>query len=245
MQVRRAIVAFTFVAVALHAQSPVETFLAELNRALQAGDRAAVAAAVHYPLVVSIAAGVRVPFSSASALLERFDEVFTPELRTAVASGATAVVETPEGFILPNQTVTIARVGGQLRISRIVVPPASADDASSTATSRVAPRGPRRIGVRAGPKPSQFAGSLAAGGTDWYVVFVQRGQLLDVRLQRGRDEAIVRVVNAATGVPVASGAKAAFVVTARAAASADYRIEVQRTSSGDAPLPYMLSVRVR
>jgi hypothetical protein len=244
--VHRALVAFTFIAVALHAQSPVQTFLAEFNRALQAGDRAAVAAAVHYPLIVSLAPGVRVPFPSADALLERFDEVFTPELRTAVASGTAAVVETPEGFILPNQTLTITRVGGQLRISGIVVPPATADDASSSpAASRAAPREPRRIGVRAGPKPSQFAGSLAAGGTDSYLVFVQRGQLLDVRLQRGRGEAVLRVVNAATGAPLESGAKATFVVSGRVPASVDYRIEVQRTTGGDAPLPYMLSVSVK
>jgi hypothetical protein len=164
----------------------------------------------------------------------------------AVASGAAAIVETPEGFTLPNQTLTITRVGGQLRISRIVVPPATADvGAAKPATSAGAPREPRRIGVRAGPKPSQFAGSLASSGSDAYLVFVQKGQLLDVRLQRGRSEAVVHVVNAATEEPLAPRAKATFVVTGRAPVTGDYRIDVQRTSQGDAPLPYMLSVRVR
>ena len=68
---------------------------------------------------------------------------------------------------------------------------------------------------------------------------------VDVRLQRGRGEAVVHVVNAATDAPLASRAKATFVVTGRAPVTGDYRIEVQRTSQGDAPLPYMLSVSVR
>jgi hypothetical protein len=52
-------------------------------------------------------------------------------------------------------------------------------------------------------------------------------------------------VNAATGVPLTSGAKATFVVSGRVPVTVDYRIDVQRTTAGDAPLPYMLSVTVR
>jgi hypothetical protein len=133
-------------------------------------------------------------------------------------------------------------VGGQIRITGIVVPARTIADAPPTPAT---PREPRRIGVRAGPKPSQFAGSLAAGTSDAFLVFVQKGQLLDVRLQRGRGEAVVRVVNAATGAPLASGAKATFVVSGRVPDSVDYRIDIQRTSSGEAPLPYLLSVSVR
>jgi hypothetical protein len=239
------VAASIFIAIALHAQSPAQTFLAELNRALQAGDRAAVAAAAQYPLIVSIAAGVRVPFANADALLSRFDEVFTPEVRAAVATGAGALVETPEGFNLPNQVLTMRAVGGQMRITRIVVPPATIADAPANAGAPVAPREPRRIAVRAGPRPTQFAGSLAAGSSDSFLVFVQKGQLLDVRLQRGRGEAVLRVVNAATGAPLESGAKATFVVSGRVPTSADYRIEVRRTAAGDEPLPYMLSVSVK
>jgi hypothetical protein len=242
----RTLAASILAAVALHAQSAAQPFLTELNRALQAGDRAAVAAAVQYPLVVSIAEGIRVPFSNSDELLDRFDEVFTAEVRAAVAAGAGEVVETTEGFILPNQVLTFRSVGGQLRIVRVVVPKAMvADEMPKPATAGAVTHELRRIGVRAGPRPSQFAGSLAAGSTDTFLVFVQQGQLLDVRLQRGRNEAVVRVVNAATGAPLVSGAKATFVVTGRVAASVDYRIEVERTSPGDAPLPYMLSVSVR
>jgi len=241
----RALAASTFLVVAVHAQSPVQTFLADLNRALQAGDHSAVAAAVHYPLVVSIAVGVRVPFANADTLLGRFDEVFTPEVRAAVAAGVGTAVETPEGFILPNQVLTMRAVGGQMRITGIVVPAATIADAPVRATTPGIPREPRRIGVRAGTKPSQFAGSLAAGSNDSFLVFVQKGQLLDVRLQRGRGEAVIRVVNATTGAPLASGARATFVVSGRVPASVDYRIDVERTTPGDAPLPYMLSVTVR
>ena len=65
----RLVVACSVFVAAVQAQSAVETFLAELNRGLASGERAAVAAAIRYPVIVRIG-GLRVPFESASALLD-------------------------------------------------------------------------------------------------------------------------------------------------------------------------------
>ena len=243
----RLVVACSVFVAAVQAQSAVETFLAELNRGLASGERAAVAAAIRYPVIVRIG-GLRVPFESASALLDRYDEIFTPELRDAVRPGADAT-QTPDGFLIGNNVLALARVGGTLKIAGIVVPPPEPrpDTPSSPASGRrVGQPEPRRIAVRAGPGPTRFAGSLPAGAADAYVVFVPKGQLLDVRVERVRGEAMVRVSDAATGAPLNPRvARGALVVSGRAQTSSDYRIVVQRTSTDEAPLPYMLVVRMR
>lgn len=226
-----------------YAQSQLQPFLEELNRALRAGDRTAVAASVRYPVTVSIG-GVRVPFSTPAALLERYEDIFTPEVHAAVGRGMLAAVETHPGFMIGNSVLTIQAVEGQLKIVAIVVPPAEAVAASPEAAA-TNPRAPRRIGLRAGPKPTQFAGWLAAGTRDAYVLFVPKGHLLDVRLERGRGEATVRVVNAATGALLPSTATGAFISTGRAPVDGDYRIEVERTTADELALPYMLSVTIR
>ncbi|RPI54984.1 MAG: hypothetical protein EHM55_09255 [Acidobacteria bacterium] len=244
----RLVVACLLWASAAHAQSAIQPFLTELDRALQSADRAAVAASVRYPIVVSIG-GIRVPFRDAKTLLDRYDEIFTPELREVVARGPAAAVETPDGFLLGNNVLAIAQVGGQLKITAVVVPPAEPVPESSSSPSSLRTGGsrePRRISLRAGPRPTRFAGLLPPGAADSYVFFVSKGQLLEVRVERVRGEAVVRVVNAATGAPLNPRvAQGALLVSGRAQASADYRIEVQRTSPGDSDLPYMLAVSMR
>ncbi len=234
----RLAVAWVLFATLAHAQPALQLFLVELDRALHRGDRAAVAASIRYPVIVSIG-GIRVPFQDAQALLDRYEEIFTPELRDLISRGAEAT----------NNTLAVARVGSELKIAAIVVPPVDPNLGSSSLppTDRVvSPGEPRRIGLRAGPRPTRFAGSLPPGAADAYIVFVPKGQLLDVRLERVRGEAIVRVADAATGAPLnPRTAQGALVVTGRAPASADYRIEVQRTSAGESALPYMLAVSMR
>ena len=218
------------IAHAVQAQSEVDAFLGELVRAMDRGERAAVAAIVRFPMVVSIG-GLRVPFQDAATLLGRYDDVFTPELRDAIARRET-VRETPGGFTVGNNTLAIARTGGGLRITAIVVPPADPGLAPGDPARGAGPREPRRIGVRAGPAATRFAGSLASGAADSYVLFVPKGMLLDVRLERVSGEAIVRVSNAATGAPLNPRvAQGALVVSGRAQTSADYRIDVRRTST--------------
>lgn len=202
------------------AQVRVEALLAEIGRALEAGDRAHVASLMHYPLTVTFES-VRVPLAAPPTLLERFDEVFTPEVRRGLAAA-----------------LTIDDVNGHARVVAIAVPRPS-DDVPGAAS-----RDPRRIAVRAGPRPTRVAGSLASGGTDVYVVFVPKGQLLQVRLDRGRTEAAIAIVNARTGARIPGAGAGGF--TGRVTESADYHITVRHTGPVDAPpLPYVLSVSIR
>lgn len=232
------VLAWLILATAVRAQSPVQPFLVELNRELQSGDRTAVASRMRYPVIVSIG-GIRMPFQSSGSLVERYDDIFTRELRDLL-SRTPAIVETPEGFSVATNLLSIVRVGAELKIAGIVVPPSEARAVPAV------PREPRRIGLRAGPNPTRFAGLLPTGVVDTYIVFVPKGQLLDVRLERVRGEALVRVASAETGAPLNQrGAQGALVVSGRAAAGGDYRIEVERTSAGDADLPYTLAVTMR
>lgn len=107
---------------------------------------------------------------------------------------------------------------------------------------------PRRIGIRIGPRPTQLPGALAAGATDVYLVWIPKGKMLEVRLERVQNRsAVVRVMHAGTGEPLdPRGAEGARVVRGRASEGADYRIAVERTQSDEpGPLPYVLSLSLR
>jgi hypothetical protein len=229
------------------AQPAADTFLRELRTAVRNGDRQAVAARIQFPIVVRMA-GLRIPFANAAALLERYDDIFTPALLETIArSDAPTVVD--HGMALGTNAVIISQVGQQFRITAITVPPsapggsAASLPGSSTSASRA--KAPVRVAIRGGPRPTQFAGSLPRGGTDVYLLFVPKGRLLEVRLERVRArEALVHVVHSATGAPLnprtAGGAR---IVTGIPTEGADYRIEVRRSESNDAePLPYMVSL---
>ena len=210
------------------AQAPPGSFYEELRAAVLAGDRAAVASRIRFPVTVGIG-GVRVPFADSAALFERFDEIFTPELLEEMT-----------------RQVTVQQIGGAWRITGISVPAPSPDapDAPRGADSN----GPTRIGIRGGPRPTRVPGTLLPGGTDVYLLLVPKGRLLEVRLERVQGRAaLLRVVHARTGAPLNPRiAGEARVVTGVASASADYRIEVRRGGGGDAaPLPYMLALTLR
>jgi hypothetical protein len=192
-----------------------------VNHALQADDRDRVASLMHYPLTVTFES-VRIPFPGPAALLERFDEVFTLEVRRGLA-----------------RALTVEQVNGQPRVTAITVLRAREE-----VTGAATPQDPRRITVRAGPRPTRMSGSLASGGVDTYLVFVPKGQLLQVRLDRGRAEAVIEIANAATGRSVPGATRGGFA--SRVADSADYRVTVRHTGPADAPpLPYVLSIAIR
>ena len=207
------------------AQPRTDSVIDEVRRALQADDRERVASMMHYPLPVTFGS-VRVPFAGPPALLERFDDVFTPHVRNALIT-----------------SLTIEVIDGRPRVTAITVPPAGTSaSGAATADQRIA----RRIAVRGGPRPTRMAGSLSSGGVDTYLVFVQKGQLLQVRLDRGRTEAVVEVVNADSGRRIGPEAGKGVVVSDRVPESADYRISVRYTGPADAPpLPYVVSVSIR
>ena len=142
-----------------HAQAPaVEVFLVQLQRATQAGDRAAIAAMLQYPITISID-GLRVPFADAAAFLERYDDIFNPALRDAIARASVSA-----GGVIGANEVRLSEVNGQLRIVSIAVP----HHAAGGGTSAVAPaerstgtarkQEPRRIAIRVGPRATQIPG---------------------------------------------------------------------------------------
>jgi hypothetical protein len=215
------------------AQSSYETFLSQLKTAVRRDDRAAVASLIEFPIIVRMA-GVRLPFATSTALLDRYDDIFTPEMRAAIDR-------------VDLNTFVIEQVKGRYRLTSITVPPHE-DAVGSTSPSHAAtPHGPRRITVRAGPRPTQFAGSLAPGVTDTYLLFVPKGQRLEVRLERVGRAAAVRVHHASTRAPLNPRMpNGALVVAGRAPSDGDYRIEVAHSTAADASyLPYFLSVDVR
>ena len=235
------------VAVALfvvpNASSAQDTFLVQFRRAVQADDRAAVVGAMRYPITIAIG-GFRLPFADAASVLDRYDDIFTPALRDSIAQGA--------------QNITVGVIDGQWRITAITVPHSVADGGAPVDASRDVPRkpasttplnaGPRRVTIRVGPRPTQIPGLLAQGATDVLVVFLPKGRLASVRLERvPAGAAVIRVVHGATGDPL--GARAAAdgrLVSGRPAQSAEYKIEVRRLDNADrAHLPYMLSLSLR
>jgi hypothetical protein len=244
--------ALLVLAVALrgHTQVPaadagaIQTFFTQLQRASQANDRNAIARMIQYPITISIAGGLRVPFADAAALLERYDDIFTPPLRDAIARANGTGLE----FIV------IASVDGQLRLTSITVPRDTAEvaapGASAGETARGAGRKPeaRRVAIRIGPRPTQISGSLARDANDSIILFLPKGRLASVRLERvPAGAAVMRVVHARTGAPLGTRTSAdGRFVSGRPSEDGDYRVEVQRIdNTDDGHLPYVLSVTLR
>lgn len=200
---------------------------AALQQAIARDDRGAVSALIRYPIVVT-SGDVRIPIADAAALAQSYDAVFTPELKAAIRDGSA----------VRDGLVRVATVGGAQKIAGITLPPARPSRAS----------GPARIVPGTQQRPAQRSGSLAPGGSDQYVVYVEKGRLLDARIERVRGrEVVLRVLDAKTDRPVDARAGAGNRVwTGRVPESTDYRIEVTRQPhAGGEVLPYVLAVRVR
>ena len=184
-----------------HAQTAgVDAFLTQLQRASQANDRDTIAALIRYPITISIA-GLRVPFADAASFLERYDDVFNAPLRDAIARGSA----------IDTQSIVVTQVEGQLRITSITVPQFASGESADVVPPVDAPAGtarkqePRRVAIRVGPRPTQIPGLLARGATDALILYLPKGMLASVRLERvPAGAAVIRVVHAATGAPLAA-----------------------------------------
>jgi hypothetical protein len=221
------------------AQNPLDTFVAQLQRASHDNDRIAIAAMIRYPLVISIGGGIRIPIADAPTFLARYDDIFTAELRDAIARRSDAVV--------------IQRVDGEPRITSIVVPEraegadAPASMSVEAKSSGVRKPDTRRIAIRVGPRPTQIPGTLSRDSIDTFVLYLPKGKLASVRLERvPSGAAAIRVVHVRTGAALSGRVSAdARFVSGRPTEDGDYRIEVRRVGSDDGHLPYMLSLSLR
>ena len=222
------------------AQTQLDVFVAQLQRASHGNDRTAIAAMIRYPLMIAIGGGVRIPIADAAAFLERYDDIFTAELRDAIARGTDDLV--------------IQEIDGALRITSIAVPPpigsagpVATVPGESKSGGVVRKPDTRRIAIRIGPRPTQIPGTLSGDRIDTFVVYLPKGKLASVRLERvPAGAAAIRVVHARTGARLSTRTAAdARFVSGRPAEDGDYRIEVRRVGNNDGHLPYMLSLSLR
>lgn len=220
------------VAVVLMAATSAEALMGELQRAVARDDRQAVAALVRYPITISVA-GMRIPIRDGAALVQSYDAVFTPEIKAAIRDGSA----------IRNKLIQVSAVNGDFKITNL----ASLTRPGTTA-GRAAPVAPRRLTFGTPQQLAQATGTLAPGGADAFVAFVEKGKLLEARIDRVRDQdVILRVVDAKTGQPVddkaAAGGRSWI---GRVPESADYRINVSPGPQATSPsLAYLLVVRKR
>ena len=215
----------------------IESFFSQLQRASQSNDRNTIARMIRYPITIAVG-GLRVPFSDAAALLERYDDIFTPALRDSIARRSPDVI--------------VSVIDGQALITAVTVPPPAdsqlpARPPEATSATIRKPE-TRRVAIRVGPRPTRIPGSLVRNGTDLLVLYLPKGRLAGIRLERvPAGAAVLRVVHAGTGALLEGRVSAdRRYVSARPAEGADYRIEVRRISNVDEnPLPYMLSLTLR
>jgi hypothetical protein len=223
-------------------QQSIGAFLIALESAVERRDRAAIAGMVHYPIKV-LASGWIIPADNPAAFIKYYDAFFTEEIKDLIAEASSRpqTVKPNEVFTLGKNAVRIMRIGPSYKIIGLAIPPAAGK-------VRGARRGTTIVAFPTGRSTANFAGTLAAGEHEAYVVSARRNELLDVRVDgvRGRD-IVARIVDAVTGTPLDDRARdGSRVWVGRVAASGDYRIDVVRLrGDGDAVLTYALAVSIR
>ena len=250
---RAFVIALGFIALSslftLQAQSPSDnpevaarTLTQRMLSAMSHRDVDALAAMFKFPVSVR-SGGVTIPIGNRAALEKAFDTVFTPELGCALerslqpSDGAgDAVRKDGESLSIGRGAVHLQPSGPSFVIARIDEPAGAAP---------AAPRAqPRRVDVPSGQV--QFAGTLAVGGADRYVVPVRQGDVLQARVERFQGRAIgVRVVDAKTGRVLSTGADTARVVSVTAPQPGDVAVDVTRLTFCEPSETYLLTLSKR
>lgn len=210
-------------------------FLREVQRDVARDDRRALSALVQYPLTV-FAGGVRIPIRDADALLQSYEVVFTPAMKSAIAHATSTIDLT---------VLRIEPVGDALRITRMTVPLEAASPGPPAVAKRPATRDPQRLFLDVGR--IQRAGTLARGERDTYVLSARKNQLLELRVTgvSGRD-IVVRITSARSGAPIDARARDGVRTwIGRLPEDGDYRIEVVRLAAGATELPYIFVISMR
>src|SRR5258706_4214599 len=181
--------------------SRLEVFLANVQRACARGGRFALAALVQYPLTV-FAGGWNIPVKDRATFLQSYDAFFTEDVKEAIAGASIRQrIEPTAAFIPFGKVLRIKPAGATYRIVAIVMPPAGQK-------LHAARRDTTRVSFSARQDTAQYAGSLAAGEHESYLVRAKRNELLEVRIEGIAGRAVVgRVLDAATGAPVDARAR--------------------------------------
>lgn len=220
-----------------------------LSQAMARRDRAAVADMMRFPASATVG-GIVIPIGNRAAATQLYDAVFTAELRCLVddsaAAGESGIRVEPGGVTFAQGRIQAVDVNGALKIARISVP-------AATGAAPPPPSKPQRVALRAMGK-TQFSGRLYGDGVDAYVVSLQKGNVVEARIEQfpGRSAAI-RVVEAKSGRslnrPAPSGvegpaAPRVWFDTIRE--TGEYRIEVVRLAPYCAPsFTYLLTITLK
>ena len=95
----------------------VTQFLARLKQAVAAGDRAAIAGMVSYPLRVNSAAGRPRFYRNAAALNVNYARIFTSEIKQALAAAEPDDLFARDlGVMIGNGEIWINEIGGSIKI---------------------------------------------------------------------------------------------------------------------------------
>ena len=218
----------------------LDAFLATVQRLCARGDRAALAGLVQYPLTV-FAGGWNIPVKDRAAFLQYYDALFTDDVKASIASASPRLRFDPAAAFLPfGNVLRIKPAGGSFRIVAIVMPPPGH-------RVRAARRETVRVSFPARQDWTAYAGSLAVGEHESYIVRAKRNEFLEVRIAGFAGRAIVAHVLDAAGSAVDARAREGTRVWAgRVPAEGDYRIDVGRTTRDGVPaLVYRLTVTLR
>jgi hypothetical protein len=202
-------------------------FATQLQDAVRAQNRDAVAQLLRYPARVSV--HLR-PFplyvEDRATLLQMYDMVFTPQLRCAIVTGR----EPAAGEPTPKYPLLLARgvvsmAGGRIVAERsgrgmLITRVSSFGD---TGTRGGAARQVTFDGQR---REIQLAGRVPESGTDAYVVAARPRDVLDAKIDRFPDRTLELRVSR-TG--------------------ADYRVEIERRAAYCEPptIPYLLTLKLK
>ena len=218
----------------------LDAFLVSVQRACASNDRRAMAALVQYPLTV-FAGGWNIPVKDRAAFLQSYDAFFTEDVKEAIGGASTKVRIEPNVAFLPfGNVLRIKPFAGSFRIVAIMMPPPGT-------RVRAARRETVRVSFPARQDWTAYAGSLAAGEHESYLVRAKRNEFLEVRIDGFAGRAIVAHVRDAGGSALDTRARDGTRVWAgRVPAEGDYRIDVVRTTQdGDPALLYKLTVTLR
>jgi hypothetical protein len=224
-------------------------FARSLAQAMARRDRSAVASMIRHPATV-VAGGLTIPLIDRATTLQLYNLVFTPELRCLLEQSGMRRAGQPAprypiradaaGAMLADGRVRVEQIDGDLRVIRIIVPPASG-------IAPPPPSKPQRVAFR-GQNQAQYAGRLYGDGVDSYLVKAGRGSLLEARIERfpGRNAA-VRVTHQPSGrVLDRPGAPAPRTWVGRLTEAGEYRIDVVRQAPFcEPPFTYLLTVTLR
>jgi hypothetical protein len=95
----------------------VTQFVARLKQSVATNKRAAVATMVSYPLKVNASGGQSVTYRNAAALSANYTQVFTPEVKAAIAAAkADDLFSRDQGVMIGNGEIWMNERGGAMRI---------------------------------------------------------------------------------------------------------------------------------